>query len=519
MWKKIRCAVLFITIGLTGNKNLLAQSIPVVHIDSVTVVDDQSVLIDWQPSSDLRVDGYFIYRMYENNLGTVIFADPVTVNGRATENFLYVDQAGIVDLPSQLSLRFYITAFDQDVNPLEQSNLDSVASKPHNTIYLDYELDTCNASVTLSWNHYATNLNGWTDGISRYELWESQDGGNDVLQYSGNNLSFTRTQLITGVNYRYKIRAVSGDLSKTSTSNVKMVSGTFDKAPAFLYLHNASVATDNNTVTLSWLADSASVPLTYKILVSEDDINYVQIRQLDHIAYQRDNQVSVNGLDCQNTSYYFRIITSSQCPNSIDTTDIARTILLRATRLTENANLLEWNQYENWSVGTNMFELYRIDTDNSGVSTFTLIATLPNNVFNYTDNNPVLSPVDHSIAYCIRAYQNPNDPYGVQSVTQSNVAYLYEELQILAPNVFYPTRSNGIFRPIIHFGNPQKFNMKVYNRWGKMIYETNDEFEGWNGRERNGSSITSPGAYIYIIEVVDFNGKNHRKSGTIALVD
>ena len=41
------------------------------------------------------------------------------------------------------------------------------------------------------------------------------------------------------------------------------------------------------------------------------------------------------------------------------------------------------------------------------------------------------------------------------------------------------------------------FRMEIYNRWGELLFETEDINEGWDGR-KNGSSL--PGdAYVYKI--------------------
>jgi gliding motility-associated-like protein len=53
--------------------------------------------------------------------------------------------------------------------------------------------------------------------------------------------------------------------------------------------------------------------------------------------------------------------------------------------------------------------------------------------------------------------------------------------EVLVPTAFSPNNdgTNDRFRP--HLIGADKFNMKIYNRWGQLLYETNDAETGWDG--------------------------------------
>ena len=42
------------------------------------------------------------------------------------------------------------------------------------------------------------------------------------------------------------------------------------------------------------------------------------------------------------------------------------------------------------------------------------------------------------------------------------------------------------------------FNMRIFNRWGEMMFETSDINQGWDGTY-NGKQCEM-GAYVYVIE-------------------
>ena len=66
----------------------------------------------------------------------------------------------------------------------------------------------------------------------------------------------------------------------------------------------------------------------------------------------------------------------------------------------------------------------------------------------------------------------------------------------------------------------QKNNFKfyVFSRWGEVLYEGNDQYEGWNGKKYNSEDECPMGQYSYRVEFVDLEGKPHYKIGAIYLI-
>lgn len=69
---------------------------------------------------------------------------------------------------------------------------------------------------------------------------------------------------------------------------------------------------------------------------------------------------------------------------------------------------------------------------------------------------------------------------------------------IIIPNVFSPNGDgqNDLFKVV---GNFTKLDVKIYNRYGQLIYESIQLNEGWNGRTTAGT-LCNPGTYFYIID-------------------
>ena len=88
---------------------------------------------------------------------------------------------------------------------------------------------------------------------------------------------------------------------------------------------------------------------------------------------------------------------------------------------------------------------------------------------------------------------------------------------IPTPNAFSPNSDglNDKFRLIAGNLPEGQFQMKIYNRWGQMIFETNDIEEGWDGTYK--SQICQEGVYVWIVVSTEKDNKVLNK-GTVMLI-
>ena len=71
------------------------------------------------------------------------------------------------------------------------------------------------------------------------------------------------------------------------------------------------------------------------------------------------------------------------------------------------------------------------------------------------------------------------------------------------PNIFTPDKSgvNDLFHPILLFKFVASIDIKIQSRWGETVYETNDPFIYWDGRNQNTGNLCTDGVYFYSIVV------------------
>jgi gliding motility-associated-like protein len=77
----------------------------------------------------------------------------------------------------------------------------------------------------------------------------------------------------------------------------------------------------------------------------------------------------------------------------------------------------------------------------------------------------------------------------------------YEDLIYNIPNTFTPDGNlyNETFKPVFTSGfDPLEYNLKIYNRWGELIFESNDPAYGWDGSYGSSQTIYAPdGTYLW----------------------
>jgi gliding motility-associated-like protein len=92
----------------------------------------------------------------------------------------------------------------------------------------------------------------------------------------------------------------------------------------------------------------------------------------------------------------------------------------------------------------------------------------------------------------------------------------YKIVRINSPNSFYIPNSftpngdeiNEVFMP--KGDGILKFEMLIFDRWGKLAYTTNDINTGWNGKVNGSNIISQTDTYLYVINLKALNSKNDR---------
>jgi gliding motility-associated-like protein len=72
------------------------------------------------------------------------------------------------------------------------------------------------------------------------------------------------------------------------------------------------------------------------------------------------------------------------------------------------------------------------------------------------------------------------------------------------PNVFTPNGdgSNDVFGPFLPYRGVDRVEMEIFNRWGQLVFNTQDPDINWRGTYKEGNEPVPDGVYFYICTVV-----------------
>ncbi|MBA3971042.1 MAG: gliding motility-associated C-terminal domain-containing protein, partial [Bacteroidetes bacterium] len=102
--------------------------------------------------------------------------------------------------------------------------------------------------------------------------------------------------------------------------------------------------------------------------------------------------------------------------------------------------------------------------------------------------------------------------------TVVNCLTISPEYTFYIPNAFTPNgdNMNAIFAP--KGQTIDEFTMRIFDRWGNMIFRSTSLNEGWDGKVEGKSDIALQDVYVYHIEIKDKKGERHRYIGHVTIV-
>ena len=134
-----------------------------------------------------------------------------------------------------------------------------------------------------------------------------------------------------------------------------------------------------------------------------------------------------------------------------------------------------------------------------------------NGIFNPVAVYSISSP--DVITYLVTV-QTTDGCIGTDAIT---VKIFKTPADIFVPTAFTPNKDglNDDFKPIL-VGIQQLNFFRVYNRWGELIFNSNQINNGWNGSYKRNDQAS--GNYVYNVQAIDYTGKTVNQKGTVMLI-
>jgi gliding motility-associated-like protein len=461
---------------------------PSAPVDSISIDPlTGNILIGWSPIPASDLAGYVVYEyVAPDNITIDTVENPfIEISGKNTSSQIYYYSIASIDSCGNLS-------------PI---------STRHANFVLTHTYDSCSQNVKLSWGNYQ----GWTTGKFYIYLNKNLEGYSIVDSATSNEYTFNAT---LGDSLQFFVSALKNDPFKKilSSSNAVRLKVPAPVSPRFNYLTNVTVLL--NQINLKWLADINATIKSFTILRSRDSIRFEQIANIPFDGLQEQGYIDTAIKDPVK-KYYYMIVVKNNCDKVIDSSNISNNIVLNLNMLPQ-ANTLSWNLYSSWNTGIQEYQLQR-GTDFNDVFTWNTITTITDNQTVHIDYPLPTASGNAGFCYYVEAFQNPGDTFGINEISRSNEVCETGDAIIYFPNAFAPAGVNRIFKPSGIYIDYKLSYMKIYDRWGKLVFETLDLRKGWDGFDMDGNDLTGS-SYLYMANIRGLNGNVIVKKGMVTLL-
>jgi gliding motility-associated-like protein len=325
--------------------------------------------------------------------------------------------------------------------------------------------------------------------FTRYELF--RDNFQETAISAENRREYIDNDVACFNKYCYSIvyTNANGAKSYSDTACVTAISIYFPPA-----IRNTTVSVNDQAVDLAWTPPGAAVPVSYFIQKRLEENIYATLDTVVVTQYTDAAAEAGYGSRCYRVSYL------DECRNRSNLGDLACSVYL----VLNDDQSLTWNDYSGWRSGVKQYILEVSEEDG------TLIEEIQLGTGNFYV--PTGYDKQQKIQYRIRAESNDDPVF----ISFSNILIREIEPFLMMPNAFTPNGDglNDIYKPE---GTPmQDFSMKIFNRSGYLLFETDDQEAGWDGIY-DGEEMPL-NTYIYIIEAVDNTGKTYKQTGKLLLI-
>ncbi len=390
-----------------------------------------------------------------------------------------------------------------DLNGITIDNLNTAANF---YCYRIATIDRCTNTRTYSDPICTINLNGsainninqlnWTTNNPGSSGLTLQRDGAQLTMLPGSQTNYNDNNIDCATTYCYRLIDSYNNGSFSTSAELCLDAISTDVPDPIAEITSSIV---DGEVTLLWDLPTGFTPDTYSIFRR---VNRGQATLLEQITT---NTYVDNTVGIPNNDYCYHLTYTDICGNTSLESITTCPVILTSPRADQQEVELTWTPYDGWINGVSEYIVEVLDEDGNLLTSFSAGGSL-----GFRDN-----PLVHEtqvIFYRIRAISDHSP--ALESL--SNLFRFQLEPLLFVPNAFSPNNDglNDTFEAKGKFF--QTYRLLIFNRWGELIYESNNPDQGWDGTF-NGNAMPAA-TYTYRVDVTDFLGISTLKQGTFLLI-
>lgn len=155
----------------------------------------------------------------------------------------------------------------------------------------------------------------------------------------------------------------------------------------------------------------------------------------------------------------------------------------------------------------------------TGIATLTAVAVGAESLFWSTGASTATITVGEAGAYTVQAQNMCGTTIQSFTLVLPDCDGPQEECRLEVPNVFTPDGDgvNDRFRPLSNCEVYDEYNLRIYSRWGELVFASTRPLDGWDGRYKNEQMASD--LYAWILEY-RFPGQEEKalKKGEVTLI-
>jgi gliding motility-associated-like protein len=339
--------------------------------------------------------------------------------------------------------------------------------------------------ISLSWSHLQN-----TDNLIQYQL--KRDGS--VIFSSASELSYQDTDVKCGNTYTYEIVGIIENDVRSYSAPITIEPKT--SVPGVINRASVTVQ-DDNTIATQVTLSGVGLTSSYDLIIERAPLgsgNFEKVSAPDNQSLQFVDR----GVNASETSYCYRFQYENACnQKSPGFSDPVCSIWLSS-----KAPDVVWNPDSPFTDQVGSYNLLQLNSQGD------IQSVLPKQL----ETNHILDLANQS-SYSFKIEAKSADG----SMTSfSNLLNFRSNPILLVPDAFTPNGDTHNERFEVKGYFISEFEMSIFDRWGEVIYHSNNIAESWDGKV---SSVNASGGYyLYQINATDTNGQQFTRKGSFLLI-